>query len=176
MELPRVQVKGQNNINARKIKTPLFSSIKRKKPKFWGAIVGLRAQITYWALGLDRELSSLRMGEWYWMVQAQDSMSEIQMKGWSKEEYLIGHDKYVSYTCSNDHDNLPGRSIDKDVYHEHLRMMGPQKYLRESCCHRIKCTTATFLAAFMLRRPLNSIALATTTHRKQERVSDGTDT
>ena len=54
--------------------------------------------------------------------------------------------------------------------------MGPEKYLRESCYHRIECTAATFLAAFMLRRPLNSVVLATTTHRKPERVSDGTST
>ena len=55
-------------------------------------------------------------------------------------------------------------------------MMGTQKYLRESYYHRIKCIAATFLAAFMLRRPLSSVALATTTHRKPERVSDGTGT
>ena len=55
-------------------------------------------------------------------------------------------------------------------------MMGTQKYLRESYYHRIECTAVTFLAAFMLRRPLNSAALATTTHRKLERVSDETDT
>ena len=53
MELPRVQVKEENNINARKIKTPLFSLDERKKPEFWGAIVGLKAQIMYCALGLD---------------------------------------------------------------------------------------------------------------------------
>ena len=51
-----------------------------------------------------------------------------------------------------------------------------QKYLMESCYHRIKCIAATFLAAFMWRRPLNSsTVLATTTHRKPKRVSDGTN-
>ena len=40
----------------------------------------------------------------------------------------------------------------------------------------IKCTTATFLAAFMWRIPLNSTVLATTTHRKPKRMSDETDT
>ena len=29
--------------------------------------------------------------------------------------------------------------------------------MRKSCYHRIKCNTATFLAAFMWRRPLNSV-------------------
>ena len=54
-------------------------------------------------------------------------------------------------------------------------MMGTQKYLRENCYHCIECTVTTFLAEFMLRRPLNSATLATTTHRKSKRVSDGTD-
>ena len=79
-------------------------------------------------------------------------------------------------TYSNNHDDLPGSFSDKDVYHECLRMMGPQKYLRDSCYHRIECTAATYLATFMLTRPLNSVALTITTHRKLERVSDGTDT
>ena len=52
----------------------------------------------------------------------------------------------------------------------------PKKYLRKNCYHRIKCTAATFLAVFMLRRPLNNAALATTTHRKPKRVFDGKGT
>ena len=54
--------------------------------------------------------------------------------------------------------------------------MGTQKYLRKSCYHRIECTATTFLTTFMWRRPLNSAILATTTHRKSKKVSDGTDT
>ena len=77
---------------------------------------------------------------------------------------------------SNYHGDLLGSSSGKDMYHKRIRMMGTYKYLRESCYHRIECTAATFLAVFMLRRPLNSAALATTTHRKPERVSDGTGT
>lgn len=57
-----------------------------------------------------------------------------------------------------------------------MRRKETQKYLRESYYHRIKYTAATFLAAFMWRRPLNNAALVTTTHRKPERVSDGTST
>ena len=93
-------------------------------------------------------------------------MSVVSMGGWSTEECLLGYDKYVSNTRSNDYDDLPGISSDNDVYHERPMMMGPQKYLGKSCYHRIECTTATFLAAFMLRRLLNSVILATTTHRK----------
>ena len=59
--------------------------------------------------------------------------------------------------------------------HEQARRKETQKYQRESCYHRIKCTTATFLVAFMRRRPLNSAALATVTHRKPKGVSDRTN-
>ena len=48
-------------------------------------------------------------------------MSEIQIGGWSEEEYLLRHDKYISNTYSNNHDDLPGSSNDKDVSHEHTR-------------------------------------------------------
>ena len=40
----------------------------------------------------------------------------------------------------------------------------------------IECTAATFLTAFMWRKPLNSVVLTTTTHRKPKRVSNGTGT
>ena len=54
--------------------------------------------------------------------------------------------------------------------------MRVRKYLKKSCCHRIKCPADNFLAAFMWKRSLNSAALATITHRRPERVSDGTST
>ena len=91
-------------------------------------------------------------------------MSVVLMGGWSEEECLLGYDKYVSNTRSNDYDDLPGISSDKDVYRECPRMMRPQKYLGKSYYHCIECTTTTFLAAFMLRKPLNNVALAS--HRK----------
>ena len=98
------------------------------------------------------------------------------MEGWSEEEYLLGHDRYSLNMYSNNQGDLSGNSSDKDVHHKRIRMMGTQKYLRESYYHRIECTTTTFLTAFMLRRPLNSAVLATITHIKSERVSDGIDT
>ena len=63
-----------------------------------------------------------------------------------------------------------------DMSHEHTRRKEIQEYLRESCCHRIKYIAATFLIAFMWKRPLNNATLANTTHRKPKRVSDGTGT
>ena len=109
------------------------------------------------------------------MVQTQDLISKIQMRGWSKEVYLLGHDKYNLNRYSNNQSDLPRSSSDKDVHHKCIRMMRTQKYLRESCYYRIEYIAATFLAAFMWRRPLNSVALVTTNHRKQERVFDGID-
>ena len=110
------------------------------------------------------------------MVSTQDLMSKIQMGRWFEEEYLFRYDKYSSNMYFNNWGDLPGSFGDKNVHHKCIRMMWTQKYLRESCYHHIECTTTTFLAAFMLRRSLNSAILATITHRKLERVSDGIDT
>ena len=46
------------------------------------------------------------------------------------------------------------------------------KYLRKNYHHHIKYTAATFLAALIWRRPLNSAALAATTHIGLKGVSD----
>ena len=98
------------------------------------------------------------------------------MGRWSEEEYLLGYDKYSSNMHSNNQGDFLRNSSDRDVHHEHTGRKGTQKYLRENCYHCIECTAATFLAAFMWRRPLNSAALTTTTHRKPKSVSDGTGT
>ena len=76
----------------------------------------------------------------------------------------------------NNQGDLPGNSSDRDVPHECIRRMGARKYLRKRYCHRIECPAANFLAAFIWRKPLNSTALTTTTHRRPERVSNGTGT
>ena len=77
---------------------------------------------------------------------------------------------------SNNQNDPPRSSNGGDVPHKHTIRKEIQEYLRESCCHRIKCITTTFLATFMCRKPLNNAALATTAHRKPKRVSDGTGT
>ena len=102
-------------------------------------------------------------------------MSKIQAGGWSKEEFL-GNDKYSSNMYSNNQGDLSGNSSDKDVHHKRIRMMRTQKYIRENYYHHIECTAATFQATFMLKKPLNNAVLATTTHKKLERVSDRTNT
>ena len=126
--------------------------------------------------GLGRKHSSQRMNKGQWMVQTQNLLSKIQVGGQSKEEYLLGHDKYSSNMYSGFHSDLPRSSSDKNAYHKHIGRMGTQKYLRKNCYHCIEFTAATFLTTFMWRRPLNSIALVTTTHRRPERVFDGTGT
>ena len=95
---------------------------------------------------------------------------------WSEKEFLLEYDKYSLSMYSNKQGDFPRSSSDRDVHHEHMRRRGTQKYLRESCYHNIECTAVTFLVPFMWRRPLNSTALATTTHRKPKRVSDGIGT
>ena len=72
--------------------------------------------------------------------------------------------------------DIPGGPIDKDTYYGCTGRMGARKYLRKSYYHRIECSVANFLVAFMWRRPLNSAALATSTHKEPERVSNGTST
>ena len=70
---------------------------------------------------------------------------------------------------------VPRGSIDKDIHYERARGMGARKCLRKSCCHRIECSTANFLATFMWRRPLNSAACYPNSQRL-EGVFDGTST
>ena len=93
---------------------------------------------------------------------------------WSEEEILLGYDKCNLSMYSSNQNDPPRSSNVRDVPHKHTRRKKTQKYLRESCYHRIKCTAPTFLVAFIWRRPLNSAALGTTTHRKSEKVSNGT--
>ena len=50
----------------------------------------------------------------------------------------------------------------------------PRSVYQKSYCFHIKCPSTTFLAAFMWKRPLNSVTLATATHRGPEKVADGT--
>ena len=67
----------------------------------------------------------------------------------SEEEYLLGQAKYRSDIDSNDQSDLPGSSNDRDVRHKRTRKMGTQKYLRESCYHRIEYSVANSLVALM---------------------------
>ena len=84
--------------------------------------------------------------------------------------------KHRSNVYSITQSDLLGNSTEKDVHRKRIGRMEVRKCLRKTCCHCIECPAANFLAAFMWRRPLNSAALATTTHRRPERVSDGTCT
>ena len=69
---------------------------------------------------------------------------------WPEEEFLLGYDKYSLDMYFNDESDLHRSSSDRDVPYEHMRRKGTQKkYLRKSCYYLIKCTEATFLAAFM---------------------------
>ena len=84
--------------------------------------------------------------------------------------------KHGLNACPFVQSDLLGNSIDGKVHHELTRGMEIQKYLREGCCHRIKCSVANFLIALMWRRPLNRATLVTSTHKRPEGVSDETST
>ena len=90
----------------------------------------------------------------------------------STHNVLLGWTKHRSNVYSITQSDIPGNFIEKDVHYERTGRMGARKYLRKSCCHRIKCPATNFLAAFMWRRPLNSAALAALTYRGPERVFD----
>ena len=72
--------------------------------------------------------------------------------------------------------DLPGNFTEKDMRYKRTRRRGARKYLRKSCYYCIECPATNFLVAFMWKRPLNSAALATTTHKTPERVFDETNT
>ena len=84
--------------------------------------------------------------------------------------------KHRSNAYSITQSNLLGNSTDRIVHYKRTGRMGARKYLRESYCHRIECSAADFLAVFMWRRPLNSVASAIPTHRGPKGVSDGINT
>ena len=67
----------------------------------------------------------------------------------SKEEYLLRQAKHRSNIDPNDQSDLLGNSNDRNVHHKHTRKMGTQKYLKESCYHRIKYSVANSLTALM---------------------------
>ena len=67
----------------------------------------------------------------------------------SEEEYLLGQAKHRSNLDPNDQSNLPGSSNGRDVRHKRTRNMGTQKYLRESCYHRIEYFVAYSLGVLM---------------------------
>ena len=55
-------------------------------------------------------------------------------------------DQKVCFVIQSD---ILGSSIDKDMYYERIGQMGAEKYLRESCYHRIECSAVNSLAALM---------------------------
>ena len=72
--------------------------------------------------------------------------------------------------------DFPRNSTERDVHYECTGKMEARKYLRKSCCHHIECPAPNFLTAFIWRKPLNSAISAIKTHKRAERVSNGTST
>ena len=78
--------------------------------------------------------------------------------------------KCISYVQSD----FSGNSTDKDMYYERIGEMEAQKYLRESCYHRIECSVANFLAALMRKWSLNSAFQSYSYPRRLQECADGT--
>ena len=111
------------------------------------------------------------------MVWVKDFVNRTWMWRLFEEECLLRQAKNRSSINLNSQGNLLGRFSDRTCPKNIQERRKPQeKYLRESYYHHIKCIAVTFLVAFMWRRPLNSAALATTTHRRSEGMFDGTST
>ena len=94
----------------------------------------------------------------------------------SEEVTLLESDKCQSSKHPSDLGNLPGGSNDEDRLQACTERIRIQKYLSESYHYRIKCTAAAFLAAFMWRRPLNSVISTTTVYREPGKMLDKTHT
>ena len=155
----------------------MFKSIKLFKKLKKNINVGIRTQNHILGLGFcPSTLNGLRRDKQLLGGPKLESYGQKTNGRRSEEELFLGCDECSSSMCSYSQRDLPRSSNDRDVPHEHTRRKETQKYLKESCYHRIKCTAAIFLAAFMWRRPLNSVALAITTHRKPKEVSDGIGT
>ena len=60
----------------------------------------------------------------------------------------------------NNQGDLPGSSSNRDVPHKRTRRMGTQKYLGESCYHRIEYSVANSLTALIRKLSPNSTFLA----------------
>ena len=75
----------------------------------------------------------------------------------SERVILLGPDECQSSKLRLDLGNLLGKSSNENRLQVCKEGIRTRKYLGKSCYHRIKCTTAAFLAALMWRKPLNSI-------------------
>ena len=76
---------------------------------------------------------------------------------WSERVILLRPDECQSSEPWLDLGNLLGNSSNEDRLQVSKEMIRIRNILGKSCYHRIKCTTAAFLAALMWRRPLNSV-------------------
>ena len=89
------------------------------------------------------------------------SISSAKQRRGQKESSIIQSD-------------VPRNFVDKNMHYD---KMEAEKYLRKSCYYRrALCSATKFMAVFMWRKLLNSIALVTLTHKGPVRVSDETST
>ena len=116
-----------------KSKFYFFSSGKRKKLKFWGAIVGTKAQIC--TLGLKPYLLMwIYPRRSKWLKKSQDRYSRKErVEGWSPRRLPSSDRTNISQSSKHsvDSGNLPRDSNNEDKLQTRTKMIRIQKYLRE---------------------------------------------
>ena len=70
--------------------------------------------------------------------------------------------------------NIPENSINKDMHYEGTKQMGAEKYLRESCYHRIEYSVTNSLATLMRKWCLNNTFQPYSYSQRLQEGADGT--
>ena len=123
-------------------------------------IRGLRIYVGPWALGLiwGRLVVRVQINS-NENVRLKIPSTSYEWEGWGSRpnrSIFSAKQSRDQKVCSVIQNDIPGNSIDKDMYYEHTGQMGAEKYLRESCYHHIECSVANSLAMLIRKWYLNS--------------------
>lgn len=123
-----------------------------KKKKY----CGVGGWITYWALGPvwggnwseDKQAVQIVLGQTLWTEHGVEGRPRRNV---SSDLLRVGQtpDLMIKATLQ---DALMTRTYPRNVQERRKPQRKNIIYLKKNCCHRIKCTTTTFLATFMWRR------------------------
>ena len=151
-------------------KSYLFSSDKREKLEFWGAIMGAKAQNHTMDLGPHTgRLNTSEEKTWVPKgLPAQFSWAWRHLKDGPRRN-VSSDVTSMAQTCT-----LPTKRTHPGGHYLQGRVPqtrgkeGNVRCPRRGCNCHIKCVAATSLVALIWREPVNSAVLATTTHKKME--------
>ena len=137
-----------------------------------------RPRNIYWAVGLVRGHLVVRgqvdVSE---EVQISELWKVLTMKVWEgspRRNASSAKQSRGQKVWSAIKSNTPEDSTDKDKHQEEIGQREAKKYLRESCYHRIKGSTANPLAALMWRWYLNNDILSYSYSQRLQEYADGT--